>query len=966
MKKLPLTIFVLFLAVALSAHAQRLINEGDTWRYYKGSSMPPAQSGVQWYQSAYNDSTWGGPSPSGFGFGDGDDATVLSDMQNNYASVYIRRSFNVADPGAVAYLTIGADYDDGFIAYINGVEVARRSMPNGAVTNTTVASANHESSRGDATGSPNEREYIAVNPAVLTAGANVIAVEGHNVSLGSSDFSLIIELSAGVNLTRGPYLQMPAAGGMTIAWRTDAPTDSAVDYGLDTNYGLGTVANATVTIDHAINLPNLQPDQTYFYRVRSGGVTLSAGNSFKSARSASQPFRFNVVGDFGYANADTTNVANRIALSNPDLLLTVGDNIYDPVGSSGTGQPGIFDKYWFTPYAATFQHAPVFPALGNHDIETSNGSWYLKYFYLPQNGPAAELERNYSFDYGNAHFAVIDANVFVNPYDATRSANIKSWLSADLAATTQRWKFVIWHQPAYSSSGNGTHAPETQMQTDIQPICAQYGVQMVFQGHNHFYERINPINGVNYFITGTGGRSLTPPSVFPAYSAKTNAAVYSFTQVDVNGGSLVLRQIDTNGNQLDQFELNLDHPFKIDGLLDSAAYLRASTASGLKLYAAIRGNFLYLATQDAGEGSDHFIYLNNQSAAMRASNWGKAGQVMAWSAFLADENENGFKGWFNGAEQQLTDTAVYSPMTSGLNNNGASANGVLEGTINVAAHFGSFPAQVYLAAAPFATADGGALVASAQVPAGNGDNSIQANEFLILNTRDIALDLPISNAGADQGVEAGMTVTLSDGGSSAPSGLAMSRAWSQLSGPAVTINNASQANANFTPAFNVPVNTALVFRLRVNDTRFDTDDDVTVQLYPMVDSDGDGLSDQEELTGANNSLTTANPNGVTTNPNAPDTDKDGMNDGDEAIAGTDPNSSQSKFQTLNYFADGDGFHISWSSVPGRVYQAQRANDPNGANFTDTGSPITATMNVTDTVIPNPAPGAEFYRVRVVP
>ena len=607
----------------------------------------------------------------------------------------------------------------------------------------------------------------------------------------------------------------------------------------------------------------------------------------------------------------------------------------------------------------------MFPALGNHDIETANGFWYLKYFYLPQNGPATELERNYSFDYGNAHFAVIDANVFVNPYNATRSTNVKNWLAADLAATTQRWKFVLWHQPAYTSSGNGVHGPETQLQSDIQPLCAQHGVQMVFQGHNHFYERINPISGVNYITTGTGGRSLTTPSVFPTYSAKVNSSVYSFTEVDINGGSLVLRQIDAAGNQIDLFELNLDHPFSMDGLLDSSDYLRAT--HGLKLYAAIRGNFLYLATQDAGEGSDHFIYLNNQSAPMQAANWGKAGQVMTWSAFLADENDNGFKGWFDSSGQLIPESANYRGITSGLNDNGASGNGVLEGTINLASHFGAFPSQIYIAAAPFATGNGanGSLVSSSQVPAGNGDGSIQADEFLLLNTRDIALDLPMSNAGPDQVVEAGMTVLLSDGGSSIPSGLTVTRLWSQLSGPAVTISSADQETASFTPAFNVQQNTDLVFRLRVNDTRFDADDMVTVQLYPMIDSDADGLSDQEELTGTDNSLTAADPDGRTSDPNNSDSDGDGSNDGQEAIAGTDPNDSQSVLRVMASSVDIDGFHLSWSSVPGRVYQLQRKAVMD-LGWSDTGDEVTATANVSDASVPDPLPGSEFYRVRVVP
>ncbi len=946
--------------------AQRVVSEGDLWRYWKGLTMPPVVDGRNWTQPDYNDSAWLGPAPSGFGFGDGDDNTVLADMVNSYLSVFIRKSFPVADPAAVSALTLSVDYDDGFVAYLNGVEIARRNMPAGPIDNTTPAQVQHEAARGDAVSLAQEKDFITVNKALLVPGTNVLALEGHNVSLGSGDLSLIPELSLGVNLVRGPYLQMPLVNGMTIVWRTDAATNSVVDYGFDANYTGGTITDNNAVTEHEITIPGLQPNQTYSYRIRSGGVILSAGNTFRAPPNNAQPFRFAVVGDFGYLQPATAQVANKVAESNPDLFLTVGDNLYGSPGTTGTGQPGFYDPYWFTPYAATMRRAPTFPTLGNHDIETANGLWYLRYFRLPTNGPAGEVERDYSFDYGDAHFAVVDANPFVQTVDPTgqRQAAIKAWLTNDLASTTKRWKFVFWHQPAYSSSGTvSVHPPEVVLQNELGPICAQGGVQAVFMGHNHFYERINPIGGVNYFITGTGGRSLYFPDLRAPYSAFVDASSYGFTQVDIAGGKMTLRQVDIAGNQVDSFILDLDQPFKMDGLLDSPAYERAATAGGLKLYAAIRGSQLYVATQDAGDGNDHFIYLASQAGAMWPANWSKSGQVMAWSAFLADENDNGFKGWFNGAEQSLTDPAKYTSTTPGLKHNGATGNGVLEGTIDLPAHFGSFPQQLYLAAAPFATANGGALVSSAQVPSGNGDGSIQPNEFIILNPADIALDAPIVSAGQPQSIEAGMRVALT-GTATSPAGYPLTFQWTQLSGPPVVINNANQLAAYFALATNVAASTALQFRLRVNDTRFDLDRLVTIELFPMVDSDGDGLSDYEELTGLDNVLTLANPNGVITDPNRPDSDGDGISDGDEALAGTNPNDPISGFRIIAIQNTGSDVNVTFSSIAGRSYQLQSAASVRGP-WSDLGAAVTANAG-TRAITVLRIGEATFFRVRLVP
>ena len=153
------------------------VPEGATWRYFKGTSAPPAN----WGAKSFVDTSWT-QGPAGFGFADSDDATVLSDMLNGYLTLYARTTFTVDDPARITGMSLRVLYDDGFVAYLNGTEIARANMPAGQ-TNTTAASASHEA---------DAFETFDVNAfrSALTPGTNVLAVMGANNTLSSSDFSL--------------------------------------------------------------------------------------------------------------------------------------------------------------------------------------------------------------------------------------------------------------------------------------------------------------------------------------------------------------------------------------------------------------------------------------------------------------------------------------------------------------------------------------------------------------------------------------------------------------------------------------------------------------------------------------------------------------------------------------------------------------------------------------------------------
>lgn len=186
-----------FLFSSILASAQStLVSAAGNWRYHKGTNAP--QANWKTIADASLNAEWA-TGPGGFGYGDSDDATTLSDMQNRYTTIYIRQTFNVAGPVDTSLqLRLTVDYDDAYVAYLDGQEIARSAnIVGGTVgvepSNTARASSTHEASAGSGGNAP-----VVVNlgsaAGLLTAGSHVLAIIGLNESTGSSDFSLIPNL----------------------------------------------------------------------------------------------------------------------------------------------------------------------------------------------------------------------------------------------------------------------------------------------------------------------------------------------------------------------------------------------------------------------------------------------------------------------------------------------------------------------------------------------------------------------------------------------------------------------------------------------------------------------------------------------------------------------------------------------------------------------------------------------------
>ena len=186
-------------------YPRTLINQGDEFKYL----IPNSEPNFNWKELSFNDSSWSSGF-SGFGYGDDDDATII---QNNTESIYLRKKFTINDITSISSLILDLDYDDAFVAYINGIEVARANI-NGlppAYNSGTITDHEAEMYSG---GSP-ERFMITDFNSVLIEGENILTIQAHNISETSSDFTIIPFLSAIFSTTNNTGIEPPAILGLT-------------------------------------------------------------------------------------------------------------------------------------------------------------------------------------------------------------------------------------------------------------------------------------------------------------------------------------------------------------------------------------------------------------------------------------------------------------------------------------------------------------------------------------------------------------------------------------------------------------------------------------------------------------------------------------------------------------------------------------------------------------------------------
>jgi hypothetical protein len=240
--------------------------------------------------------------------------------------------------------------------------------------------------------------------------------------------------------------------------------------------------------------------------------------------------RFAIIGDNGTGRKPQYEVAAEMAKYHDvfgfDFVIMLGDNIY------GGKSPADFKSKFEDPYSKLLDSGVKFYAsLGNHDDSNER-------LYKPFN---MDGKRYYTFKRANVEFFALDSN-YMDPQQL-------NWVTQQLQDSTSTWKICFFHHPLYSDGR--FHGPDLDLRKLLEPIFMKYGVEVVFSGHEHLYERIHPQHGIYYFVLGNSGE-LRPHNLRPsAEIAKGFDTDRGFELVEVSEDQLYFQTVSRTGETVD-------------------------------------------------------------------------------------------------------------------------------------------------------------------------------------------------------------------------------------------------------------------------------------------------------------------------------------------------------------------------------------------------------------------------------
>jgi predicted phosphodiesterase len=240
--------------------------------------------------------------------------------------------------------------------------------------------------------------------------------------------------------------------------------------------------------------------------------------------------KFGVIGDNGTGEREQYEIGEQLARWQTafpfEFIIMLGDNMY------GSQTPQDFVRKFEQPYKTLLdRNVKFYAALGNHDNQENR-------FYKPWN---MDGERYYTYKKDRVRFFVLDTDYLDQPQ--------RQWIERQLQESTDDWKIAYFHHPLYSSAA--AHGSQKDLQLILEPLFVKYGVNVVFSGHDHVYERIKPQQGIYYFVEGSSGK-LRPGDLRKTQLTQVgNDREQSFMMVEVDDDELHFQAITRAGKTID-------------------------------------------------------------------------------------------------------------------------------------------------------------------------------------------------------------------------------------------------------------------------------------------------------------------------------------------------------------------------------------------------------------------------------
>jgi predicted MPP superfamily phosphohydrolase len=241
--------------------------------------------------------------------------------------------------------------------------------------------------------------------------------------------------------------------------------------------------------------------------------------------------RFAAIGDSGTGDKQQYEVAKEMdsyhEQVNFDFVVMLGDNIY------GGHTPADLRRKFEEPYRPLLNAGVKFYAsLGNHDDPD------IERLYKPFNMGG---ERYYTFKKGDVQFYALDSNYM--------DAKQLTWLEQNLRSSNVRWKICFFHHPLYNDGKS--HGPDLDLRNQLSPLLKEYGVNAVFSGHEHAYERIKPEQGIYYFIQGSSGKLVHDDFQRKDVMVTSFDRDRTFMLVEIDGDKFYFQTISRRGETID-------------------------------------------------------------------------------------------------------------------------------------------------------------------------------------------------------------------------------------------------------------------------------------------------------------------------------------------------------------------------------------------------------------------------------